>query len=85
MARNQGVSVVRAKRELELNHSFDSRSDPRDRWWGIAVLFEPELDDVFGMTNNKQAAGAEGTPDPEEEESGADADVTPAEAPEDTE
>ena len=43
-------------RELELNHSFDSRSDPRDRWWGIEVLFEPELDGVFGVTNNKQAA-----------------------------
>jgi hypothetical protein len=55
-ARNQGVSVVRAKRELEMNHSFDSRSDPRDRWWGIEVRFEPELDDVFGVTNNKQAA-----------------------------
>jgi hypothetical protein len=39
-----------------MNHSFDSRSDPRDRWWGIEVLFEPELDDVFGVTNNKQAA-----------------------------
>src|SRR5262249_17063353 len=55
-ARNQGVSVVRARRELEMNHSFDSRSDPRDRWWGIEVLVEPELDDVFGVTNNKQAA-----------------------------
>lgn len=55
-ARNQGVSVVRANRELELNNSFDSRSDPRDRWWGIEVLFEPDLDDVFGVTNNKQAA-----------------------------
>jgi hypothetical protein len=55
-AKNQGVSVVRARRELELNNSFDSRSDPRDRWWGIEVLFEPELDDVFGVTNNKQAA-----------------------------
>jgi hypothetical protein len=55
-ARNQGVSVVRANRELELNTSFDSRSDPRDRWWGIEVLFDPELDDVFGVTNNKQAA-----------------------------
>jgi hypothetical protein len=55
-ARNQGVSVVRANRELELNNSFDSRSDPRDRWWGIEVLFDPELDDVFGVTNNKQAA-----------------------------
>lgn len=55
-ARNQGVSLIRAKRELEMNHSFDSRSDPRDRWWGIEVLFDPELDDVFGVTNNKQAA-----------------------------
>jgi hypothetical protein len=55
-ARNQGVSVVRAKRELEMNHSFDSRSDPRDRWWGIEILFDPELDDIFGVTNNKQAA-----------------------------
>jgi hypothetical protein len=55
-ARNQGVSVVRAMRELEMNNSFDSRSDPRDRWWGIEVLFDPELDDVFGVTNNKQAA-----------------------------
>ncbi len=55
-ARNQGVSVVRANRELELNNSFDSRSDPRGRWWGIEVLFDPDLDDVFGVTNNKQAA-----------------------------
>ena len=57
-ARNQGVSVVRAMCELEMNNSFDSRSDPRDRWWGIEVLFEPQLDDVFGVTNNKQAATA---------------------------
>jgi hypothetical protein len=55
-AKNQGVSVVRAKRELEMSHSFDSLSDPRDRWWGIEVLFDPELDEVFGVTNNKQAA-----------------------------
>ncbi|MBV8383723.1 MAG: hypothetical protein JOZ63_14030 [Planctomycetaceae bacterium] len=39
-----------------MNSSFDSRSDPRDRWWGIEVMFDPELDDVFGVTNNKQAA-----------------------------
>lgn len=55
-ARNQGVSVVRALRELEMNKTFDSRSDPRDRWWGIEVQFDPDLDDVFGVTNNKQAA-----------------------------
>jgi hypothetical protein len=55
-AKNQGVSLVRAKRELEMNHSFDNRYDPRERWWGVEVSFEPELDDVFGVTNNKQAA-----------------------------
>jgi len=55
-AKNQGVSVVRAQRELEINHSFDNRYDPRERWWGVEVAFDPELDDIFGVTNNKQAA-----------------------------
>ncbi|UXL29532.1 ATP-binding protein [Stenotrophomonas maltophilia] len=54
--KNQGISVVRAKRELELNTSFTSSYDTRERWWGIEVLFEPGLDDVFGVTNNKQSA-----------------------------
>src|SRR5207249_1154532 len=42
--------------ELEMNSSFDNRSEPRDRWWGVEVLFDPALDDVFGVTNNKQSA-----------------------------
>lgn len=54
--RNQGISVVRAKRELELNPSFTNSYDTRERWWGIEVQFEPGLDDVFGVTNNKQSA-----------------------------
>ena len=54
--RNQGISVVRADRELELNRSFENSYDPRERWWGIEVEFDPALDDVFGVTNNKQAA-----------------------------
>lgn len=54
--KNQGVSVVRADRELELNHSFENSYDPRERWWGIEVSFPPSLDPVFGVTNNKQAA-----------------------------
>lgn len=57
-ARNQGVSLVRAGRELEMNHTFDIRYDPRERWWGVEVSFGPELDDVFGVTNNKQSATA---------------------------
>lgn len=56
VAKNQGVSVVRARRELELNHSFEVGYDPRERWWGIEVSFGPDLDGVFGVTNNKQAA-----------------------------
>lgn len=56
--KNQGVSVVRAHRELELSTSFDNHYDPRERWWGVEVLFEPDLDDVFGVTNNKQSATA---------------------------
>ena len=54
--RNQGISVVRADRELELNRTFENSYDPRERWWGIEVEFGPALDDVFGVTNNKQAA-----------------------------
>ena len=57
-ARNQGISVVRAKRELEMNSTFDNSYDPRERWWGVEVSFEPALDDIFGVTNNKQAATA---------------------------
>jgi hypothetical protein len=54
--KNQGVSVVRADREIEMNRTFDNRSDTRDRWWGVEVSFGPALDAVFGVTNNKQAA-----------------------------
>ena len=54
--KNLGISVVRADRELELNHSFENSYDPRERWWGLEVDFDPALDDVFGVTNNKQAA-----------------------------
>ncbi|TES13359.1 hypothetical protein [Pseudomonas aeruginosa] len=39
-----------------MNHSFLNSYDSRERWWGIEVEFDPGLDDVFGVTNNKQAA-----------------------------
>ncbi len=57
-AKNQGVSIVRAGRELEMNRAFEIAYDPVERWWGIEVSFEPELDEVFGVTNNKQSATA---------------------------
>jgi hypothetical protein len=55
-ARNVGLSVVRADRELELDASWADPSDPRDRWWGVEVDFSPGLDELFGVTNNKQHA-----------------------------
>lgn len=58
VAMNIGVSVVRAGRELEMNNTFDIRYDPVERWWGVEVCFGPQLDGVFGVTNNKQAATA---------------------------
>ncbi|MBD2255305.1 ATP-binding protein [Nostoc parmelioides] len=55
-AKNVGISVVRAERELELDKTLVSGYDPTDRWWGIEVEFPPALDDLFGVTNNKQSA-----------------------------
>lgn len=53
--RNQGISLLRASRELELSKIFEI-PDARERWWGIEVEFPPALDDIFGVTNNKQTA-----------------------------
>jgi hypothetical protein len=55
-AENIGVSVMRAGRELMLDRSWTIQYDPRDRWWGCEVDFPAELDEIFGVTNNKQAA-----------------------------
>jgi hypothetical protein len=54
--RNVGVSVVRAGRELELDPGWTNTYDPRERWWGVEVRFEPGLDELFGVSNNKQSA-----------------------------
>ena len=47
---------MRAERELELDQSLVIQYDPRERWWGVEVDFSPALDDLFGVTNNKQSA-----------------------------
>lgn len=55
-AKNIGVSIVRANRELDLDDSWVNSYDPVERWWGVEVDFPAELDEIFGVTNNKQAA-----------------------------
>ena len=49
-------SFVRAGRELKLDHKGFFGFDPRIRWIGIEVRFGPELDEYFGVSNNKQAS-----------------------------
>lgn len=64
----KGVSFVRAGREIETVDAFPkSDSDGASgygKWpllqayayyWGMEVKFEPELDEVFGITNDKQS------------------------------
>ncbi|AOW92540.1 hypothetical protein BFN03_07025 [Rhodococcus sp. WMMA185] len=55
-ARNVGVSLMRAGRELDLDQSLVIGYNPTERWWGVEVDFPPALDEVFGVTNNKQSA-----------------------------
>ena len=52
---NTGLSFVRAGREIDFGRfGFIDASDPRHRWWGVEIRFEPVLDELFGVTNNKQ-------------------------------
>jgi len=54
--KNTGISFVRAGREIDFgSFGFFNRSEPRERWFGCEVRFEPILDEIFGVTNNKQS------------------------------
>jgi hypothetical protein len=57
-AKNIGLSVMRAGRELELNSKefFGKGEIYQIRWTGIEIDIPPSLDEVFGVTNNKQHA-----------------------------
>lgn len=54
--RNSGVSICRGGRELSLSPSWIPTQDAIERWWGCEIDFPPALDDMFGVTNNKQSA-----------------------------
>ena len=56
--RNKGVSIVRARRELELRSCLGKHYEPEERWWSVEVEFDPILDEIFGVVNNKQHAHA---------------------------
>ena len=55
-AKNVGFSILREGRELDLIRDFAKPSDPTERWWGVEIDFDHELDDLFEVTTNKQYA-----------------------------
>ncbi len=55
-AKNVGFSILREGRELDLIRDFAKPSDPTERWWGVEIDFDHELDDLFQVTTNKQYA-----------------------------
>jgi len=52
----EGISVVRAGREIDFGSFdfYDKTNSPFHRWWGCEICFDPVLDEVFGVANNKQ-------------------------------
>ncbi|HIE25696.1 TPA: hypothetical protein EYP66_00235, partial [Candidatus Poribacteria bacterium] len=66
---NVGISFVRAEREIDFGvFNYFNPSELVERYWGIEIRFEPELDEVFGVTNNKQNVRGIELLDKEEEE-----------------
>jgi len=55
-ANNTGISFVRACREIDFSDfGFFNSLEEVQRWWGCEIRFSPILDDLFGVTNNKQS------------------------------
>lgn len=66
---NVGISFVRAEREIDFGvFNYFNPTELVERYWGIEIRFEPELDEVFGVTNNKQNVRGIEFLDKEEEE-----------------
>lgn len=55
-AKLEGISVIRARREIDFRkfNFYNNINEPQHRWWGCEIIFDPELDEAFGVANNKQ-------------------------------
>ncbi|VWX37426.1 Histidine kinase-, DNA gyrase B-, and HSP90-like ATPase [Limnobacter sp. 130] len=54
--KNTGISFMRAAREIDFGvFGYFNPQEERQRWWGCEVRFSPVLDELFGVTNNKQS------------------------------
>lgn len=52
----EGISIVRANREIDFGKFdfYSNLNEPEHRWWGCEISFQPDLDEAFGVSNNKQ-------------------------------
>lgn len=50
----RGVSLMRSGREIELDPAWLRGDRTVDRWVSVSIDFDPDLDDVFGVSNDKQ-------------------------------
>ena len=52
---NAGISFVRDGREIDFgNFGYFVSYDLTDRYWGCEIRFSPVLDEIFGVSNDKQ-------------------------------
>lgn len=51
-----GVTILRSSREIDYGWFFmgDKRKENYDDWWRCEISFQPELDELFGVTHTKQ-------------------------------
>jgi hypothetical protein len=56
ISKRAGISVLRAGREIDAGWFFmgGKRKENYDDWWRCEVRFEPELDELFGVSHTKQ-------------------------------
>jgi Histidine kinase-, DNA gyrase B-, and HSP90-like ATPase len=56
ITKKAGVSIVRAGREIDHGWYFmgSKRKENYDDWWRCEVKFNPDLDELFGVTHTKQ-------------------------------
>jgi len=56
ITKRAGVSILRAGREIDYGWHFmgSKRKENYDDWWRCEIQFQPELDELFGVTHTKQ-------------------------------
>ncbi len=50
------IYFTRSKREIQKGsfRIYRVANNPQHRWWGLEIMFEPELDNLLRVSNNKQ-------------------------------